>query len=462
MLGGGVAALAAALDLAQVGVGVRFAADRRWAPEGEVRDPGGDVAALLGELAAPIAQGGVPEPDAVAVLTPPAQTLLVGASGVLAPQPVPAVWGIPAVPLSSDCIELLGSRGSFRAYLDRLKPVLTIGKEENLAKLVDSRLGKATRELLVEPFVRERFGVAASEAEVSIVAPGLNEGLTRAGSLSGGVLQHVERHVARETVIAPGGGWERLVEILLDRLALYGATPFDATVARIDPDDADGDDAAGWIVTDDTGRQHRFDGIITDPASVSGPLSDTAGDGDQTEIAEAIAALGDGKSRVYAEFGIEAPVLPEFPERPRETHDGDPGELFDLDAVSALRLVSGDGGETWAVRATQHADASWTAELSGPAEAGRGLGSPAEMARMLDAAGLIPLAGEPSVRRGPAPFATHAERDARAAAVRRWELDHPDMLACGETVHGGELGDAIADAREQSVRLRRRLTGIAE
>ncbi|MBP6685336.1 MAG: hypothetical protein KA158_07920, partial [Leucobacter sp.] len=235
LLGGDLAAYAAAIELAEVGVKVWLADAKMSVPLDPVRDPGGEIAGFLHEIAAPLTAGG----PATSGVTPRAVTqprvVLRARDGAWKPVPEPGVWGIPAVPLSKESIAMLGTGGAFRAYLDRVKPVLTIGKENNLGRLVDSRLGKATRLTLVEPLVFERFGVCAGDAEVARVEPGLNAALTRAGSLSGGVLQQLEEHVARETAIEPEVGWQGLEDLLLERLRLYGAEPFPATVVMCEP-----------------------------------------------------------------------------------------------------------------------------------------------------------------------------------------------------------------------------------
>lgn len=107
---GSVPALAAALDLAEVGIKVWIADVSPQLPREPVRDPDGEIATFLAELAEPIAQGGSPAPEANGVVTHPSPVLLRSKDGEWKPQPTPAPWGIPTVPLSHECILLRVAR----------------------------------------------------------------------------------------------------------------------------------------------------------------------------------------------------------------------------------------------------------------------------------------------------------------------------------------------------------------
>ena len=53
-----------------------------------------------------------------------------------APLPKTGMLGIPANPLGDDVRRIIGWSGALRAYLDRLMPILTIGRAHSLGKLV--------------------------------------------------------------------------------------------------------------------------------------------------------------------------------------------------------------------------------------------------------------------------------------------------------------------------------------
>lgn len=432
LLSGSVPARSAALELAEVGVKVWIADVPSQLPSAPVRDPHGTVAQLLDELAAPIADGGHEEPGVRAVRQPEEPVLLRAYDGSLQPKPEPAPWGIPTVPLARDSLAVLGTGGAMRAYLDRLKPVLTIGKQENLAKLVKSRLGAQVLKLLVEPLVRERYGRPATEVDVAEAAPGLNESLTRAGSLSGGALLHLERHVARETLVAPADGWLRFGEVLLERLGLYGAERLDAAIVGLEAADN-----STWRAHDETGRTRSFDAIITGPGDALPSSSELFGE---------ISALAGSAVREYAEFGIEAPEAA--------------GENAD---TALLMLATSSAGSTWAARVRRGADGAWSVLLSGPVrDRHEDATPPAVLEALVRDLGLSPTQIPQTVSIEPAPFATRAEQEASEKRLHDWAAAHQHVLACGTQLFGGELSEAIGDARQRAVHLRRRLLGIAE
>lgn len=116
------------------------------------------------------------------------------------------VCGIPANPFSPRVRSKLGWSGAWRVYLDRIKPVLTIGAEKNLAKLVRTRMGDAALQKLVNPVLLDRYGLPAEDLEVDAVAPGLPQAITRGGSLSNGVVELIAEDARiAQRVIVPGG-----------------------------------------------------------------------------------------------------------------------------------------------------------------------------------------------------------------------------------------------------------------
>lgn len=132
--------------------------------------------------------------------------------------------GIPASPLSPYVRRELGSRSAWRVYFDRIKPVLTIGNEDNLVQLVRTRIGQKALEVLVNPALEELYGYSAGELTVDAVAPGLAQAMTRGGSLTTGVLEMMmadERVVQR--VVVPGGT-SAIVSALEAKLDYFAAT----------------------------------------------------------------------------------------------------------------------------------------------------------------------------------------------------------------------------------------------
>ncbi|WP_347755282.1 protoporphyrinogen oxidase [Agrococcus sp. ProA11] len=205
--GGGIAGLMVAHDLAARGyrVLVLEAGDRIGGTAAKLELPdldlaldagaesfavrGGAVAALAGEL-------GLGE----AIVEPNAAGAWLQLTDKAVPMPKRTLLGIPSVPLARDVIDALGWGGALRAHLDRLMPVLRIGTDDALGPLVRRRMGQRVLDRLVAPLAGGVYSSDPELLDVDVVAPGLNGGITRAGSLSGGVA-----YVLEERAQAAGG-----------------------------------------------------------------------------------------------------------------------------------------------------------------------------------------------------------------------------------------------------------------
>lgn len=434
LLSGTVPALAAALDLASVGIRVRIAAGvAPEVPKSAVRDVEGVLSEFLLELSAPLADGGTEEVGMRPTASAPEPISLRAKDGTWKPQPELSVWGIPAVPLATDCMNLVGAGTAMRAYLDRLKPVLTIGKQDNLAKLVDSRLGTRARQLLVEPIIFERTGRAASEVDVGFIAPGLNEALTRAGSLSGAALIYHERYVARETIVAPADGWIEFGQALLDRLMLFGADRLEHPLVSLESTGA-GDE---WTATSEAGDGYVFDAVVLS-SGVNIPGSEA--------LDAEIVALQSKQARVYAEIGIEDPETTASRQDFRDT----------------VELCEDSQGSTWSVRVQNRAQGGWVAVLRSNAFEREQLAHDDDVIKeIIEQLGYVPTAAPVTSLRAAAPYTTRAEAEAADGVLSAWHESNPRVLLSGPEYFGDELAPALASAREHAVSLRRRLTGIA-
>ncbi|QIM19462.1 hypothetical protein G7066_14390 [Leucobacter coleopterorum] len=441
VIGTTLPALAAALELAEVGLDVRVALDGFSLTDeldhsGEL-DPEGFLAAFLTHLAQPIGEHGAAAQGAEPVLQDPRPFLLRNAKGGWSLQPTPAVWGIPAVPMSAQAMEILGGRGATRATLDRVKPVLTIGKTHELGALVRNRMGRVVEDRLVNPLVRERYGVAPDSVDVALAAPGLNEALTTAGSLSGAALANSDRYVARETRVAPASGWKNLVALLVERLKLFGVEFAELPVESVQAGESEN---GAWVVSEFGGQDHSVRSVIADTAA---PLPSLFEEVFQSLVPEA--------GRIWTRAQIEDPKLPD-PEHP------------------ALQNVEVPGQGTWSVRIEHGSDSRWFAQLSGPrvpgtgevqdGYAGRGEAAVC-VSQVLERLGLR-ASSEYEVEYRVAPSISTASRDAKAARLVEQRESNLSLLPVGAGLHGGEIAAAVADARQAAVMLRRRLTGISE
>jgi oxygen-dependent protoporphyrinogen oxidase len=236
VIGGGIGGLIAARECAKVGMQVVLleAADaaggaiRRATLDGVTVDAGAESFATRGgHVRALVEELGLGD----RIVSPaPGGAWLAGIPRIdAAPLPVGGILGIPANPFQEDVRRIIGWSGVWRAYLDRIRPPLTIGHSHSLGRLVTSRMGRKVRDRLVAPVTTGVYSAAPEDVDVDIAAPGLNAALTTAGSLSGAV-QALRQEGAARAAKAPGsavegidGGLSLLVDAVVADLARLGA-----------------------------------------------------------------------------------------------------------------------------------------------------------------------------------------------------------------------------------------------
>lgn len=305
VIGGGVSGLVAARECAKVGMRVTVleAAD---AAGGAIRTAeldgirldagaesyatrGGAVRALIEEL-------GLGE----RVVRPAAGgAWLSGVSGGrAAPLPVGGILGIPANVFQDDVRRIIGWSGVWRAYLDRVRPPLTIGHTQSLGRLVATRMGEKVRDRLVAPVTHGVYSASPDDIDVEVAAPGLNAALTRMGSLSGAVAALKDQAQAAKTPGAAVEGLHGGMSVLIDALTadiekLGGAVRTAAPVRSISARDD------GWtIVHADAAEEdgaaeaaRGIDGGVASDARVGSDAaqgSDVVGAGDAVIKADAV------------------------------------------------------------------------------------------------------------------------------------------------------------------------------
>ena len=281
VIGGGVAGLVAARECAQVGLSVTIieATDAVGGPvAGHVLDGlsldngaesfavrGGTVTAFIEDLG--LTDQVVAPNEAGAWLHLPvlhpgsssrirakriaAGLALPGPStdaSVSVPLPKAGVLGIPGSPLADDVRRVIGWKGALRAYLDRLMPVLTIGREHSLGELVKKRMGARVLDRLVEPVASGVYTTSAVDLEIDVVAPGLNRALTTAGSLSGAVSALRAGAPAGSNVGGLFGGMAILPAAIVAALEHHDVTIQTGTTAETLARSGT-DDAPTWNVT---------------------------------------------------------------------------------------------------------------------------------------------------------------------------------------------------------------------
>lgn len=457
VLGGGIAGLVAALECAKVGLGVVLL-ERDERPGGVLRPAdvaglrldvgaesfatrGGGVRSLIDELGL----------GADVVSPRPAGAWLAGLPrGAAAPLPRGGVMGIPDNPWAPDVRRIIGWRGAWRAYLDRLRPPLTIGHERSLGRLVRTRMGRVVLERLVSPVTSGVYSARPDDIDVDLAAPGLNAALTRTGSLAGAV---ADLRQGRAT--APGGavqgiagGMWRLAEALTDRIRALGGevkTHTEVTALRRR--------GRGWTVIAGEETLDVDAVLVALPEAVA-----------RTLLAPVVPNLDDARDVAgpvveVVTLVVEAPALDAAPRGSgvltvpgtrvakalthstakwgwlaERTHPG----------THVLRVSFGAQGEPPATEDLSDADAAALAL----AEASVLLGTP------LDPEALRGARRERYVQSQPA--ATLGRR-ARTAAARGAISAVDGLGAVGAWLSGTGLAQVVPDAREEADRLRRAL-----
>lgn len=224
VVGGGIAGLVAARDLAVTGL--RTLVLEAWRTPGGVvgrhtvdgldldagaesfATRGGQVADLAGELGL-TARVVSPEPHGAWVRLP-------SGSG---PLPRTGLLGIPAHPWAGDVRRTIGWSGSARASLDRLLParvgVRSGGDDTTLGELVQARMGRRVLDRLVSTVVSGVHAADPEEIAADAVAPGLTAAVRREGALSAAVQAMRAETRAGSAVASFDGGLYTLVEALV-------------------------------------------------------------------------------------------------------------------------------------------------------------------------------------------------------------------------------------------------------
>lgn len=475
VIGGGIGGLIAARECAKVGMRVTLleqadavgGAIRRadvagvWVDAGaeSFATRGGHVRTLLSELGL----------DDRIVAPEAGRAWLAGIPGVgAAPLPVGGILGIPSNPFQDDVRRVIGWSGAWRAYLDRVRPPLTIGHQLSLGKLVASRMGAKVRDRLVAPVTTGVYSASPEDVDVDVAAPGLNAALTRVGSLSGAV--EALRDAAQSSAKAPGaavegliGGMTVLVDALVEDLRRLGAeVRTGVRVHRVERADA------GWTVAAE---------LVPEPGAEA-----AADEGeDPSSIAADAVVVATGEAAARALLAADVPALAEA--EPSSSPEIEIVTLL-LDAPALREAPRGTGVLTvpgsHTAKALTHSSAKWgwVREAAGDREIVRvsfgAQGEPAattalhddEAAQLalreasallgvpLPAAALLAAHRARYVQSQPASIIGSGERRAAARAALQTV---PGLAAVGAWLAGTGLAQVIPDAKDEADRLRRTL-----
>ncbi|RNE66996.1 protoporphyrinogen oxidase [Cryobacterium tepidiphilum] len=477
VIGGGIAGLVAARDCARLGLGVTVyeatdavgGAVASHEVAGLTLDSGAESFAVRrGTVADFVDDLGLT--DLVVAPNPAGAWLHLPADGGGSeshPLPKAGILGIPGSPLADDVRRVLGWRGAWRAWADRVIPVLKIGREHSLGELVEKRMGRRTLERLVEPIASGVYSAPANALELDVVAPGLNNALTTAGSLSGAVLALRAQAPAGSAVGGLRGGMSQLVAALTRDLDTFGARI--RTETRV-----------GGLRATGTADEPNWE------LAVEAPVGPDAREGAEPEVAHAdfviiatpaaaaldlLAPLGDD-ARALRDLGWPGPTVVHL-----ATLVLDAPALDAAPRGTGVLVAAGTPGVS--AKALTHVSAkwAWVAEAAGPGRHvlrlsyGRaGEPNPAagltdaefEQLALRDAATILGVPLPPASVRG---FARTIWGDAlspatvgareRVRQVRDAVADVPGLAVTGAWLSGTGLAAVIPDARDAAARIRR-------
>jgi oxygen-dependent protoporphyrinogen oxidase len=454
VVGGGVAGLVAALEFAKVGMRVTVleAAAR---PGGALRSQVLDGLALDSGAESFATRGGhvaslVSEVGLGPRLVSPAAggAWVVGLpGGAAAPLPAGGVLGIPANPWDPAVRRVLGLRGTWRAYLDRLRPPLTIGHERSLGMLVRSRMGPAVLDRLVAPVTAGVYSAHPDDIDVEQAAPGLSAALTRTGSLSGAV------SVLRAGADTPGsavqgldGGMAQLADALVQRLAERGAamTTGAAVVAL------EAGAAGGWRVrTDDASYRADIVVVATGESQarrlLAPLLPDVDEDGDEGPDIEIVTLVVTAPALDAAPRGTGVLTVPGSHRAKALTHATAKWPWLARDAGPGRHVLRVSFGAQGQPPATADLDDEAAAILA-LQEATALLGVPLEAASLRAAGRARYRQSQPAAALG---------RRERVREVREAVTALPGIGVVGAWISGTGLAQVVPDAIEQAGLLRR-------
>lgn len=376
------------------------------------------------------------------------------------PLPKATLLGIPSSPLARDVVDVLGWGGAVRAYLDRLMPVLRIGKDDALGPLVRRRMGQRALDRLVAPLAGGVYSADPDLLDVATVAPGLNNALTQVGSLSGAVAVVLEERAAAvargeaapSNATKPGsavqgirGGVHRLTGALADSARTHRAelrTGVQVRAAATTP--------TGWRVQTDAGHVDSSSLVVALPEAQAlrvlgeldgfAPLATDAA-GVTVELVTLVfgpgAIVGDPRGTgvlVAADAtGIRAKAMTHATAKwpwLREAADG----------REVVRLSYGSGSAAPATEGLDDAAATTIALQDARAILGRDLPEPVASARVRWEQ------GQPTSIVG---------ARARQLALRAAADAHPNLTVVGAAVAGTGLAQVVPDARRAALGIRR-------
>lgn len=325
VVGGGVAGLVAAHDLARAGLRVTLIerSDRLGGQieatqiDGRTLDVGAESFATRGlEVAALLDELGL----AASVVAPTTNPAWVhDAAGRSYPLPEAGVLGIPVHPAHQSIA--LGRLGAVRAACDALLPRTRLTPTSTVGDVVAARMGRRVRDRLVDPVVRGVYSSAAGDLALMTASPALARELTTTRTLARAAARVRAASPSGSQVAGLRGGMSTLIDALASRLGELGVqirlgvdvTPADLANHRdtlgVRAADVAGADLAGVVVAAPglvgTTRTQRRITVVA--AAVSSRALDAAPRGTGVLVASAAAVGARALTHSSAKWGWLAP-----------------------------------------------------------------------------------------------------------------------------------------------------------
>lgn len=303
VVGGGVAGLVVAHDLARAGVRVIVceASDRvggllrRGTVAGIDVDLGAEsFATRTDAVAALVADAGL-DLDLVSPRPGGARLVVATPDGpVRAPLPRRTVLGIPADPTAPDVVAIIGEDAAARAAQERERSLGVLGGvahadlEPSLFDLVVDRCGPVVAERLVDPLCRSVYSRPAGTVRLSELHPAMWQAFLAHGSLTAAAETLASANRAGAAVGGIAGGMWRLPAALAIAAGAAGAQLHSDTPVEAITDEA----GTGLVVHTASGRiQARAVVIATGPTAAARlgiAAADAAGDPTPDPVAERV------------------------------------------------------------------------------------------------------------------------------------------------------------------------------